>query len=121
MGTSANYNEPMTEKQIRTKGEEWIRKCYASCERTNNLINIMNVKGQDLEIVDKDKYDYILCYSFPCQDLSLAGKKAGMAVSQANGGTRSGLLWEVERILTECYEMDKVNKSKMPLAVQAIA
>lgn len=36
-----------------------------------------------------------------CQDLSLAGKRAGMGVSQAQGGTRSGLLWEVERILGE--------------------
>ena len=26
-----------------------------------------------------------------------------MAVSQAEGGTRSGLLWEVERILTELH------------------
>ena len=36
-----------------------------------------------------------------CQDLSLAGKRAGMEISQADGGTRSGLLWEVERILDE--------------------
>jgi DNA (cytosine-5)-methyltransferase 1 len=31
----------------------------------------------------------------------MAGKGAGMSVSQADGGTRSGLLWEVERILDE--------------------
>lgn len=35
-------------------------------------------------------------------DLSLAGKRAGLEKSQSEeGGTRSGLLWEVERILTE--------------------
>ena len=45
-----------------------------------------------------------MTYSFPCQDLSLAGNKKGMSVSQADGGTRSGLLWEVERILIECAE-----------------
>lgn len=40
-----------------------------------------------------------MCYSFPCQDLSLAGKGRGMTKGT---GTRSGLLWEVERILNEC-------------------
>lgn len=33
-------------------------------------------------------------YSFPCQDLSVAGKQAGI-----KDGTRSGLLYEVERLL----------------------
>lgn len=33
-------------------------------------------------------------YSFPCQDISLAGKQAGI-----KDGTRSGLLFEVERLL----------------------
>ena len=36
-----------------------------------------------------------------CQDLSLAGKTAGM---KKGSGTRSGMLWEVERILEECGE-----------------
>jgi DNA (cytosine-5)-methyltransferase 1 len=58
----------------------------------------MNVRGSDLEIKETDKYEYILTYSFPCQDLSLAGKGNGMT---KGGGTRSGLLWEIERILNE--------------------
>ena len=66
----------------------------------------MKVKGSDLNIVDTDKYCYILTYSFPCQDLSLAGKRQGMEISQADGGTRSGLLWEVERILDELKRDD---------------
>ncbi len=36
----------------------------------------------------------LVTYSFPCQDLSLAGKRAGMGK-----GTRSGLVWEVIRLL----------------------
>lgn len=44
---------------------------------------------------------YLLTYSFPCQDLSLAGERKGMSDSS----TRSGMLWEVERILTECKEL----------------
>lgn len=36
----------------------------------------------------------LVTYSFPCQDLSIAGKREGMAE-----GTRSGLVWEVVRLL----------------------
>jgi DNA (cytosine-5)-methyltransferase 1 len=63
------------------------------------------LKGSDLEIVDTDKCCYILTYSFPFQDLSLAGKGKGMA---KGGGTRSGLLWEVERLLNECSELPQI-------------
>lgn len=38
----------------------------------------------------------MLTYSFPCQDLSKAGLRRGM---DRGTGTRSGLLWEVERLL----------------------
>ena len=61
--------------------------------------DIREIGGADLEIVDKDDFCYILTYSFPCQDLSNAGKQAGM---KKGSGTRSGLLWEVERLLDEC-------------------
>lgn len=60
------------------------------------------MKGEDLEIADTDKYEYVVSYSFPCQDLSLAGTKKGMSVSQKEGGTRSGLVWEFLRIIKEC-------------------
>ena len=92
-GVSMNYNEPMTLEQIQRKGENWQRITYNNIIATHNLVNISQVKGKDLEIVDTDKYDYILTYSFPCQDLSLAGKRAGM---EKDSGTRRGLLWEVE-------------------------
>ena len=100
-GTSMNYNDPLTDKQLNSKSIEWLRKAYNNIVATHNLVNIMEVKGDDLEIVDTDKYEYIMTYSFPCQDLSLAGKRQGMSTSQADGGTRSGLLWEVERLLNE--------------------
>ena len=65
--------------------------------------DITEVHGRDLGITDTDKYCYILTYSFPCQDLSVAGKMKGM-----KEGTRSGLLWEVERLLTEVEEKPQV-------------
>ena len=109
-GVSTDYNNPLTVDQLKKKNIEWLKNAYNNIKATHNLVNIMNVKASDLEIVDTDKYDYIMTYSFPCQDLSLAGEGKGMSVSQANGGTRSGLLWEVERILTELYN----NKMAMP-------
>ena len=100
-GISSNYNEPMTKQQIDRLNENQARTIYNNIKATHNLVNIQQVKGKDLEIEDTDKYDYILTYSFPCQDLSLAGKGKGMS----DTSTRSGMLWEVERILTECYEL----------------
>lgn len=67
--------------------------------------DITKIHADDLGIVDTDKYCYIMTYSFPCQDLSLAGNQKGMA---KGGGTRSGLLWEVERLLNECDELPQV-------------
>lgn len=55
--------------------------------------------ASDLEIRERESYIYILTYSFPCQDLSLAGNQKGMSKGD---NTRSGLLWEIERILDEC-------------------
>ena len=101
VGISSNYNEPMTKEQINRLSEDNLKKIIKNIAITHNLVNIQQVKGKDLEIVDTDKYDYILCYSFPCQDLSLAGKGKGMK----DTSTRSGMLWEVERILTECNEL----------------
>ena len=97
-GISSNYNEPMTKEQIKRMGEQKCRTIYNNIKATHNLVNIQQVRGEDLQIVDIDKYCYVLTYSFPCQDLSLVGLGAGMA---KNSGTRSGMLWEVERILDE--------------------
>ena len=96
-GISSNYNEPMTREQINRLSEEQLRTIFNNISATNNLVNIQDIKGDDLAIVNKDEYEYILTYSFPCQDLSLAGKGKGMA----DTSTRSGMLWEVERILNE--------------------
>ena len=103
-GISSNYNEPMTRQQIDRLNEQQVKTIFNNIKTTHNLVNIQQVKGKDLEIVDKDRYDYILTYSFPCQDLSLAGKGKGMS----DTSTRSGMLWEVERILKELKETDSL-------------
>ena len=103
-GISSNYNEPMTKNQISRLNEKQLKTIIENIEITHNLVNIQQVKGQDLEIVEKEQYEYILTYSFPCQDLSLAGKRKGMADTT----TRSGMLWEVERILNELKELNQL-------------
>lgn len=79
---------------------------YNAVHGTNfTTSDITKITADDLGIVDTDKYCYIMTYSFPCQDLSNAGLGKGMA---KGSGTRSGLLWEVERLLDECKELPQV-------------
>lgn len=61
--------------------------------KANNL-------GDITKIDELPKAD-LWTYSFPCQDLSLNGNLKGCA---KGSGTRSGLLWEVERLLDTAKE-----------------
>lgn len=102
---SADYNTPMTEQQINRLSEKQARTIYNNMQATHNLGSITQIKAKDLAVVDTDKYCYIMTYSFPCQDLSNAGQQKGMT---KGSGTRSGLLWEVERLLGEMTERPQI-------------
>lgn len=79
---------------------------YNAIHGTNfEISDITKLSSNDLGIIDTTTYIYILTYSFPCQDLSLAGKQQGM---KKGTQTRSGLLWEVERLLKGCKELPQV-------------
>lgn len=67
--------------------------------------DIKLTRGGDLGVTDTAHFQYILTYSFPCQDLSVAGSQRGM---RKGSGTRSGLLWEVERLITEMDELPQI-------------
>lgn len=95
---------------------------YNAIHGTNfPTMDVTQIHGVDLGIVDCDKFTYLLTYSFPCTDLSVAGKMQGMA---EGSGTRSSLLWEVRRLLDECKDLPQVllmenvpqvhSKSNMP-------
>ena len=73
-------------KLAKRKGNE-INKYYLACVLSKNLGDISSIKNLD--------YADFWTYSFPCQDISVAGKQAGIE----KGKTRSGLLYEVERLL----------------------
>lgn len=86
--------------------DEHAIRSYNAVHGTNfTTSDITKINTADLNIVDTDRFTYLLTYSFPCQDLSNAGKGAGMG---KGSGTRSGLLWEVERLLNECDELPQV-------------
>ena len=86
--------------------DKYAIKSYNAIHGTNfPTLDIRDIHCEDLGIVDKQNVTYLLTYSFPCQDLSKAGKQRGMT---KGSGTRSGLLWEVERILNECKEKDSL-------------
>lgn len=94
---SSDGKKPINEKSFQRIPINLKRKIYAAIKNTNNLVSITDVKGEDIpENID------LFTYSFPCQDLSLCGcwhgNKSGIARDAHN---RSGMLWEVERILLE--------------------
>jgi DNA (cytosine-5)-methyltransferase 1 len=57
--------------------------------------DVTTVKGSDLIAAGFTPNTGIITGGFPCQDLSVAGKRAGLA------GARSGLFWEIARIVDE--------------------
>lgn len=62
-----------------------------------HLGDITKINGAEIEIVD------VITGGSPCQDLSIAGKRAGLA------GARSGLFMEQVRIVKEMRERDRAN------------
>lgn len=57
--------------------------------------DITGVTGEQLINTGFDPANGIITGGFPCQDLSVAGKRAGLE------GARSGLFWEICRLLDE--------------------
>lgn len=102
LGISYDYKSPMKAESIKRMGESKIRQVYNAIKATHNLVNIVSARGSDLSITDTDKYTYVMCYSYPCQSLSAAGKGEGMV---EGSGTPSSMLWEVKRILNECGDV----------------
>ena len=73
--------------------DKFARQSYQAIYDTKgeyNAKDIQQVRGQEIPNAD------VWCFGFPCQDVSLAGKQAGI-----KKGTRSGLFFEVVRLLQE--------------------
>ena len=62
---------------------------------TQHFTDVTTVTGEDLRNAGFIPERGIITGGFPCQDLSVAGKRAGLA------GKRSGLYWEIIRLVDE--------------------
>lgn len=82
------------------KASERLKKYYLSC--------IISKNRGDVRKIEKLEYADFWTYSFPCQDTSIAGKQAGIEKH-----TRSGLLYEVGRLLNVSAEHGELPKYLM--------
>lgn len=88
---------PIKEKTLENYSVDVLKRIYSSILKTNNLVSVKDIKGE--QIPDDVT---VMTYSFPCQDLSNVGALHGYNKGiDRDAHTRSGLLWEVERILLE--------------------
>lgn len=80
-----------------------------------NAINGPTFNYGDITKIPMLDYADLWTYSFPCQDLSVAGKQAGISE-----GTRSGLLLHVERLLETAVIMGNQPKYLLLENVKAL-
>jgi DNA (cytosine-5)-methyltransferase 1 len=73
-------------KHVKQKNKT-LEKYYLACILADNL--------GDISRINTLPYADLWTYSFPCTDISVAGKQEGIV----KGKTRSGLLYEVDRLL----------------------
>jgi DNA (cytosine-5)-methyltransferase 1 len=78
--------------EIDVKCNEVLAKHFPEATR---FTDVTTVKGEDLINAGFTPSTGIITGGFPCQDLSVAGKRAGLA------GERSGLFWEIARLVEE--------------------
>ena len=112
VGVSFNYNNPASPRGLNSKSFEALKTIYNNIQATHNLVNIQTVDAASLDIRDTANYDYLMTYSFPCQDLSQAGLRKGMdevIKDSANSEqeTRSAMLWQVDRIIKDLHDSGK--------------
>lgn len=100
---SSSGKEKVTERSLSAMPMNQLRGIVAAVDRTHNLIDISEVNAGHLPN-DVD----VLTYSFPCQDLSVSSfwHKNTSGIDR-NADNRSGLLWQVERILKEYCNIEK--------------
>ncbi len=103
MTLSGDGKKAITKRSLESMSEDSLKRIYCAIERTHDLISITDVKAETLE-EDID----LFTYSFPCQDLSICGAwHNNMSGIDRNAHNRSGMLWEVERILKEYVSLGK--------------
>jgi DNA (cytosine-5)-methyltransferase 1 len=105
-GVSWNGKNPVNRDTLNRVDLAILQAVFGSISKNNNCVNIKQMNFKNIP----DDLD-ILTYSFPCQDLSNMGHLHGYfdGISKSKP-SRSGLLWEIDRVLKEV----KRNKKLLP-------
>lgn len=99
---SSDGKVPLKESSLSRMSITQLKAISYSIQRNNNLVDISKAIADDLPDAD------LLTYSFPCQDLSISSYwHNNFSGIQKGIGNRSGLLWEVERILNDLKSADR--------------
>lgn len=102
---SSDGKQQLKQSTLKRMSINQLKSIRHSIEANNNLVDISEVHAHQLPEAD------LLTYSFPCQDLSISSYwHNNFSGIDKNIKNRSGLLWEIERILNE---YDVLNK-KLP-------
>lgn len=68
--------------------------------------DITQISGSDLKIVDTETFTYLLTYSFPCQDLSVAGKQKGMVKGSGTQQIKVATQYRIRKLTPkECWRL----------------
>ena len=78
--------------EIDKKAQAILARHFPNAKQFND---VEEVTGEQLILAGFNPANGIITGGFPCQDLSVAGKRAGLA------GKRSGLFWEICRLIDE--------------------
>lgn len=111
-----SYNYPSADEMIeyleirnigysfeKNKAYDWKKKRNSTDLKKYYLACILSKNMGDITKINELPYADFVTYSSPCTDLSVAGELKGLE----RGKTRSGLLYEVERLLNTAKELPK--------------
>ena len=99
--------EPALLKRVLSLDKEKKYQLYKAHIASKNIGSIVDIKGK--ELINKVQSLDLITYSFPCQDLSVAGSFWGFNKGmKEDSETRSSLLWEIGRLVTELSELKKL-------------
>lgn len=87
LGYDFKENKPYNWFKYLNRKTKYIERYWLACKLSNNIGDISKIQNLD--------YADFWTYSFPCQSISVAGRQEGIV----QGKTRSGLLYEVQRLL----------------------
>lgn len=101
LGYDFKENKPYNWFKYLNRKTKYIERYWLACKLSKNIGDISNVKN--IEYAD------FWTYSFPCQSISVAGRQEGII----QGKTRSGLLYEVQRLLENAKNNNTLPKYLM--------